>query len=90
MPVALIKLFVHPLLVLLLALAARVLGAPLSSFQLMVLTLAAALPSASNVSLLAERYGADNGRVARIIMTSTVLAFATFPLLAWVFGVRPV
>jgi hypothetical protein len=33
------------------------LGAPLSSFQLMVLTLAAALPSASNVSLLAERYG---------------------------------
>ena len=28
--------------------------------------------------------------VARIIMTSTVLAFATFPLLAWVFGVRPV
>ena len=89
-PVALIKLFVHPLLVLLLALAARILGAPLSSFQLTVLTLAAALPSASNVSLLAERYGADNGRVARIIMTSTVLAFATFPLLAWVFGVRPV
>ena len=89
-PVALIKLFVHPLLVLLLALAARSLGAPLSSFQLTVLTLAAALPSASNVSLLAERYGADNGRVARIIMTSTVLAFATFPLLAWLFGVQPV
>jgi predicted permease len=89
-PVALIKLFVHPLLVLLLALAARSIGAPLTTFQLTVLTLAAALPSASNVSLLAERYGADNGRVARIIMTSTVLAFASFPLLAWVFGVRPV
>eukprot|EP01034_Spumella_vulgaris_P043337 gene43337-53806_t len=27
-----------------------------------------ALPSASNVSLLAERLGADNGRIARIIM----------------------
>ena len=55
---ALIKLFVHPLLVFLLAAAARHLGAPLSGFQVMVLTLAAALPSASNVSLLAERYGA--------------------------------
>ncbi len=88
-PVALIKLFLHPLLVLALGAAAHQLGAPLSSFQLMVLTLSAALPSASNVSLLAERYGADNGRVARIIMTSTVLAFVSFPLLAWLFGVRP-
>ena len=88
-PVALIKLFVHPLLVLLLAASAQSLGAPLSNFQVMVLALAAALPSASNVSLLAERYGADNGRVARIIMTSTVLAFVTFSLLAWGFGVRP-
>ncbi len=88
-PVALVKLFVHPLLVFALAAAVHRLGAPLSSFQVMVLTLAAALPSASNVSLLAERYGADNGRVARIIMTSTVLAFVSFPLLAWLFGVRP-
>ncbi len=88
-PVALIKLFVHPLLVFALGAVAYKMGAPLSSFQLMVLTLAAALPSASNVSLLAERYGADNGRVARIIMTSTVLAFISFPLLAWLFGVRP-
>ena len=60
------------------------------SFQLMVLTLAAALPSGSNVSLLAERYGADNGRVARIIMSSTVLAFVSFSALAWVFQVHPV
>ena len=52
-----------------------------------MLVLAAALPSASNVSLLAERYGADNGRIARIIMASTVLAFGTFSLLAWLFGV---
>ena len=50
--------------------------------------LEAALPSASNVSLLAERYGADNGRIARIIMSSTVLAFASFSLLAWAFGIR--
>lgn len=56
--------------------------------------LGVALPSASNVSnvsnvsLLAERYGADNGRAARIIMTSTVLSFLSFSALAWVIGVR--
>lgn len=88
-PVALIKLLLHPLLVFALGTAAQLLGAPLSGFQLTVLTLAAALPSASNVSLLAERYGADNGRVARIIMTSTLLAFASFSLLAFAFGVQP-
>ena len=88
-PVALVKLFLHPLLVFALALAARTLGMPLSASQVVVLTLTAALPSASNVSLLAERYGADNGRIARIIMTSTVLAFVSFSTLAWVFGVQP-
>jgi len=88
-PVALVKLFVHPLLVVALGLAALALGAPVSTAQILVLTLAAALPSASNVSLLAERFDADNGRVARIIMTSTVLAFASFSTLAWLLGVRP-
>jgi malonate transporter and related proteins len=85
-PVALIKLLLHPLLVLLVGWMARALGLPVSSFGLTVLVLAAALPSASNVSLLAERYGADNGRVARIIMASTVLAFVTFSSLAWLLG----
>jgi len=89
LPVALIKLLLHPLLVFAVGSAAQRLGAPLSAFQLMVLTLAAALPSASNVSLLTERYGADSGRVARIIMTSTVLAFGSFSALAWWFGVQP-
>jgi malonate transporter len=89
LPVALIKLFVHPALVFALGSAAMAAGAPLSGFTLMVLTLAAALPSASNVSLLAERHGADNGRVARIIMSSTVLAFGSFTALAWLFGARP-
>lgn len=87
LPVALIKLFVHPLLVLGIGLLLRAGGLPVPEFGLMVLMLAAALPSASNVSLLAERYGADNGRVARIIMASTVLAFVTFSLLAWGLGV---
>jgi malonate transporter len=82
LPVAAIKLFAHPLLVFVLAAAARQLGAPIGTFEAMVLTLAAALPSASNVSLLAERYGADNGRIARIILSSTAAAFVTFSLLA--------
>ena len=86
LPVALIKLFLHPLLVFALGAAAIAAGAPLSNFNLMVLTLAAALPSASNVSLLAERYGADNGRVARIILSSTMLAFVSFSALAWLFS----
>ena len=84
---ALIKLLVHPALVFAIGSAARALGAPITPFALMVLTLTAALPSASNVSLLAERYGADNGRIARIIMASTVLAFVTFSAAAWLFGV---
>jgi len=86
LPVALIKLVVHPLLVWAAASAAQAAGLALSDFQRMVLVLAAALPSASNVSLLAERYGADNGRVARIILASTVLAFGSFAVVAWHFG----
>jgi malonate transporter and related proteins len=85
--VALIKLWLHPLLVLMVGWAARLLGLPVSPFGLTVLVLVAALPSASNVSMLAERYGADNGRVARIIMASTVLAFFTFSAWAWGLGV---
>ena len=55
-------------------------GLPLSRFTLTVMVLTAALPSASNVSLLAERFGADNGRIARIILVSTAAAFVTFSL----------
>jgi len=77
-PVAAIKLFLHPLLVLLVGGGAIALGVPLDRFALTVLVLLAALPSASNVSLLAERFGADNGRIARIILVSTAAAFFTF------------
>ena len=77
---AAIKLLLHPLLVLATGKAAIALGLPLSGFALTVMVLAAALPSASNVSLLAERFGADNGRIARIILLSTAAAFLTFSL----------
>ncbi|MDP2262551.1 MAG: AEC family transporter [Hydrogenophaga sp.] len=77
-PVALMKLLLHPLLVLAVGTAAIQLGVPLSPAALTVMVLVAALPSASNVSLLAERFGADNGRIARIILVSTAAAFFTF------------
>ncbi len=77
-PIALIKLIVHPLLVLAVGIAAIDLGVPLDRYALTVIVLVAALPSASNVAMLAERFDADNGRVARIILVSTALAFFTF------------
>ena len=77
-PAALMKLLLHPLLVLLVGSAARAAGVPIDPFALMVIVLVAALPSASNVSLLAEKFEANNGRIARIILVSTVLAFFTF------------
>jgi len=77
-PVAFVKLLVHPLLVLLVGATAVRMGLPIDPFALTVVVLVAALPSASNVSLLAEKFGADNGRIARIILVSTALAFFTF------------
>ncbi|HSB23176.1 MAG TPA: AEC family transporter [Burkholderiaceae bacterium] len=87
-PLALAKLLLHPALVFAVAIGARAAGAPLTELQLMAITLTAALPSAANVAMLAERFGADNGRIARIIMTSTALSFVTFTSLAWWFGAQ--
>lgn len=77
-PLALAKLVLHPLLVYGAGRVAIGLGVPLSAFVLTVLTLVAALPTASNVVVLAERFGADSGRIARIILITTALAFLTF------------
>ncbi len=77
-PVAALKLLVHPLLVLGVGTAGIAAGVPLSPFALMVIVLVAALPSASNVSMLAERFGANNGRIARIILLTTAAAFFSF------------
>lgn len=79
------KLFLHPLLVLLVGTTAKQMGASLDNYALTVLVLAAALPSASNVSLLAERMGANNGRVAKIILFSTALAFISFSVAVAIF-----
>jgi malonate transporter and related proteins len=76
--VALFKLLLHPLLVLLVGAGAIQLGVPLERQSLVVIVLVAALPSASNVAMLAERFGADTGRIARIILLSTAVAFLSF------------
>ncbi len=77
-PVALKKLMLHPLLVFCAGHGAIALGLPLDPFALTVLVLVACLPSASNVTLLSERFGASTARIARIILVSTLLSFLTF------------
>ena len=77
-PVTLVKLVLHPLLVWAAGTGVRAAGLPLDAFTLKVMVLVAALPSASNVSVLAERFGADTGRIARIILLTTAAAFLTF------------
>lgn len=77
-PIALAKLIIHPLLVWVVGMSAISMGLSLKHETLIVLVLLAALPSASNVLLLTERYGAHSGRIARIILVSTSLAFLTF------------
>jgi len=74
------KTLVHPIVVLAAGSAAIALGAPLEHFSLVVLTLSAALPSASNVPMLAERFGADAGRIARVVLATTIVAFVSFPV----------
>lgn len=82
LPVAAVKLVAHPLLIYAAGRGVMALGLPLGQPALVAIVLVAALPSASNVSMLAERFGADNGRIARIILWTTVAAFFTFPAVA--------
>ena len=86
-PVVGIKLILHPALVLMGAWLFARMGWPIERETLTALVLVAALPSASNVSILAERFGADTGRIARIILLTTALAFITFS--AAVYGLHP-
>ncbi|BAL27172.1 AEC family transporter [Azoarcus sp. KH32C] len=76
--VVLYKLIVHPALIFGVGTLAIALGLPLDPFTLTVLVLVAALPSASNVPMLTERFGADTGRVARVVLVTTACAFLTF------------
>ena len=64
------------------------LGLAVPASGLLVLTMAAALPSASNVSMLAEREGADTSLVARIILWTTAASLLTLALWAHALGVQ--
>jgi malonate transporter and related proteins len=83
-----LKLLVHPLLIWILGSALVSVGYGPDPTTLAVMVLCAALPSASNVSLLAERFGADNSRIARIILVTTVVSFVSFSVVAWLMGVE--
>ena len=86
----LLKLGLHPALVWGAGQAlGSLLGLPVPTAGLLVLTMAAALPSASNVSMLAEREGADTGLVARIILWTTAASLLTLAAWAHLLGVRP-
>jgi len=80
LPIVAFKLLLHPLLVFLVGALAIRLGVPLTYSALTVIVLVAALPSASNVTMLSERFGADTARVGNIILVSTALAFLSFSL----------
>ncbi|HKB53503.1 MAG TPA: AEC family transporter [Ramlibacter sp.] len=80
LPVVFTKLIVHPVLVFGAGRAAIGMGVAVDPFALKVMVLVAALPSASNVAVLSERFGADTGRIARIIMLTTAAAFLTFSM----------
>jgi predicted permease len=72
------KLLLHPLLVFGVGQLGQWAGVPLENASLTVLVLVAALPSANNVPMLAERFGADTGRIARVVLWTTACAFVTF------------
>ena len=87
-PIALIKLFLHPLLVFSAGYWFEALGGHLDARTLSAVMLVAALPSAATTSMVAERFGADSGRIARIVMTSTTLSFFSFTGLVWFMGIQ--
>lgn len=88
---ALLKLALHPALVWFLGHhLLPAIGVPVPPTGLLVLTMAAALPSASNVAMLAEREGADTALVARIILWTTAAALLTLALWAHLLGVQAV
>ncbi len=82
------KLWLHPLLIGLMASVWLAAGQALAHATLVTLVLLAALPSGSNVSLLAERMDGNNDRVATVTLLCTVLALPSFTLIATLLNVR--
>ena len=78
------KLILHPLLTGLIA--TSLFG--LSTLETHTIVLGAALPAGGSTFLFAERQGADADRIAAVILISTALAFISFSVLCWWFGVQ--
>jgi predicted permease len=63
----------------------RIVG--LDHLALQVLVLQCATPTAVNALLVAAEFGGDRDRAARAVVLTTVLAFATLPLVMWLMGI---
>lgn len=85
---ALMKLVLHPVLVYCVGHGLQWAGVPLPTSGLLALTLAAALPSASNVSMLAERERANLALIAKLILWTTAAAMVTLAVWARLLGVQ--
>jgi malonate transporter and related proteins len=83
LPFIVAKLAVHPLVVLGVVTLSSHLGWQLAPWLGQTLILMAALPSASNVSFLAERMGGNAAAVAEVILWTTVGAFGTYSVWGW-------
>lgn len=83
-----LKLAAHPAAVWLFAQGLAWVGVQVPTEGLITLMLAAALPSASNVSMLAEREQANTALVARVILWTTAAALLTISLWAHTLGLR--
>ena len=79
------KLIVHPALIYTLGRIAFELNFGMDSGSLKIMVLIAALPSASNVVMLSQRYGADNERIAKVILITTTISFLTFSALVSIY-----
>ncbi|MEO8482779.1 MAG: AEC family transporter [Acidobacteriota bacterium] len=80
------KLGLHPFMMWAAVWTAVKMGWQIERWVAQTLILMAALPSASNVSFLADRMGGDAAWVARVILWTTVGAFATLTMWAWWLG----
>lgn len=76
--IAALKMIGQPLLISSVFQAANAMGAGIEPFTITVITLVGALPSASNITILAERFEADSGKIAKIVLLTTSFTFFTF------------
>jgi hypothetical protein len=59
----------------------------LDQLTLQVLVLQCATPTAVNALLVAAEFGGDTARTARAVVLTTILAFATLPLVMWLMDI---